>query len=654
MNPNVNDNQNSKISNTSILMILGVLLISISGIIFVSSTWKYFSVPIKSLILFGSSAFFFLFAFIPPIRKTLPLASNIFYYLGTLFFGLTGVMISGGFISKGNYYDNAKKFGIDKADEIRDMVTIHNCRVLFLLCLGIIIPIAIKYYFNRFAGDILVTFLLVNVVAVTFPSTIGINKLNFAPGIVFLMFGAIFFGVCILKNHAFENLPSINDPDYEKAKVTYTVLKVLYVIEAACNVGLAFFVSFMLEYDIEFFALNILIFIFEAIVFATTYMSYKHAYNNDFKSATFQRIVNSFTALTLIFAAALMTGYALFYEKYSEDRFFYEGRSTLVRFLFLTFLLIVEIVFEFKANTGEIDTAFVRNSGYVNGDNVKVVHLKHAFKKFNRMEFFIATIVLSLILQMVEIFDYSFDRGFFGDSEYDPTYLPFSFMIAAYFAGLAIIRKQYKYFFTSGGFVVSGFLMLIAAFSEDFLPSAGYFAFSTIFIVVASMVKSRTPRSVLLTIWLALAVFSASSLPFLTEHIMITGEKCSLGPVSYSIIYLFALLAIRYIWYYSKKTASNIQFVGMAILLGFLLLYNFDDGDILSLLTMSIITIVTLVIGVQKQSRRYVLLSSIVLAITAIYLTRDFWSNIAWWIYLFIGGLGLVGYAVFRELKKRD
>ena len=73
----------SQFSTAPILMILGVLLISISGIIFVSSKWDYFTSPVKTSILLGSSILFFLAAFIGPIRKGLPLASNIFYYLGT-------------------------------------------------------------------------------------------------------------------------------------------------------------------------------------------------------------------------------------------------------------------------------------------------------------------------------------------------------------------------------------------------------------------------------------------------------------------------------------------------------------------------------------------------------------------------------------------
>lgn len=53
-----------------------------------------------------------------------------------------------------------------------------------------------------------------------------------------------------------------------------------------------------------------------------------------------------------------------------------------------------------------------------------------------------------------------------------------------------------------------------------------------------------------------------------------------------------------------------------------------------------------------KKNRVFTIISSVAALIVLFYMTRSFWFSIAWWIYLLVAGLGLIGYAAFNEMKK--
>ena len=42
----------------------------------------------------------------------------------------------------------------------------------------------------------------------------------------------------------------------------------------------------------------------------------------------------------------------------------------------------------------------------------------------------------------------------------------------------------------------------------------------------------------------------------------------------------------------------------------------------------------------------------IIIITVALYMTKDFWLSLSWWIYLLAAGLGLILFAAVNEMKK--
>ena len=49
---------------------------------------------------------------------------------------------------------------------------------------------------------------------------------------------------------------------------------------------------------------------------------------------------------------------------------------------------------------------------------------------------------------------------------------------------------------------------------------------------------------------------------------------------------------------------------------------------------------------------RWIRISGIIIITVALYMTKDFWLSLSWWIYLLAAGLGLILFAAVNEMKK--
>ena len=103
------------------------------------------------------------------------------------------------------------------------------------------------------------------------------------------------------------------------------------------------------------------------------------------------------------------------------------------------------------------------------------------------------------------------------------------------------------------------------------------------------------------------------------------------------------------IWYDKEKIMSIIQFVLTCIILGILLLHNIAVEELANLMFLGITGIIMLIVAAFKNRKEYVIAASVTLTLLAIYLTRQFWLSIEWWVYLFAAGVVLVGIAVKKE-----
>ena len=98
-----------------------------------------------------------------------------------------------------------------------------------------------------------------------------------------------------------------------------------------------------------------------------------------------------------------------------------------------------------------------------------------------------------------------------------------------------------------------------------------------------------------------------------------------------------------------KNEMRGFKFVSITLMMVFLLLSGAIAGGIGNALILGAVGVVILVLASVYNNRAYAIMSSVVLLLLALYITRDFWFQIAWWIYLMIAGVVLVVIAVKKE-----
>lgn len=109
------------------------------------------------------------------------------------------------------------------------------------------------------------------------------------------------------------------------------------------------------------------------------------------------------------------------------------------------------------------------------------------------------------------------------------------------------------------------------------------------------------------------------------------------------------IVLLGIIWYSIYQEIRTVQFIGVCILLGVLLLNNFSVAALPNVLFLGILTFVMLVVATVLKNKRYAIASAGTLALIVLYMTRQFWMSIAWWVYLFVAGVVLVIFAIKKE-----
>ena len=116
-----------------------------------------------------------------------------------------------------------------------------------------------------------------------------------------------------------------------------------------------------------------------------------------------------------------------------------------------------------------------------------------------------------------------------------------------------------------------------------------------------------------------------------------------------SLFFGTGIVLLGMIWYDKINGIRNVQFVLTCVTLVVLLFHNIEVEELANLMFLGITGIIMLVAASIKNHREYVIASSVTLSLLAIYLTRQFWLSIAWWVYLFVAGVILVGIAIKKE-----
>ena len=66
------------------------------------------------------------------------------------------------------------------------------------------------------------------------------------------------------------------------------------------------------------------------------------------------------------------------------------------------------------------------------------------------------------------------------------------------------------------------------------------------------------------------------------------------------------------------------------------------------------IGIMTILVGYYKKKQTYFFNTGIIITITNIIYQLKIWNQIPFWLYLLLGGLSIIGFVTYKEMKKNQ
>lgn len=265
-----------------------------------------------------------------------------------------------------------------------------------------------------------------------------------------------------------------------------------------------------------------------------------------------------------------------------------------------------------------------------------------------RKEMLYIQLVFGIIMSYIQQFTYLI-AGW--NSDLNETYYPFSFALMAAMVIWMIKGKKMGNFLEEKELIFKRLVMLqmaigvnmwFASKHYDYLGMAFYLLVCLTILVIAVISCDSTVKAVWQTVALAAGELAVCNQPFLDI------------PTGYSVEWMSFLFGIGivllgFIWYDKKKDVRVVQFILTCCLLVILLLNNLFGGELGNVLILGVVSVIMLLAAAMCNHREYVIAASVTLILIALYITRDFWLNIAWWVYLFVAGVAMVGFAVKKE-----
>lgn len=231
-------------------------------------------------------------------------------------------------------------------------------------------------------------------------------------------------------------------------------------------------------------------------------------------------------------------------------------------------------------------------------------------------------------------------------------YLPFSMMLAVACLVLWKREKDSHFLRVAGLQMVTGVVMQILAvysISTDGMDFSVFlvtffFLIAIAFLTIAEHVASITGKRILATIALVNGVLAVMMMSF--DLIDIPWGYCTEWNCA---AFGLGIVLLGFIWYDEKRNVRIVQFVLTCVVLAVLLLHCLCGGELGNVLILGIVSLVILLVSAVCNHREYAIASSITLVLMVLYITREFWLSIAWWVYLFATGVVLVVLAVKKE-----
>lgn len=113
----------------------------------------------------------------------------------------------------------------------------------------------------------------------------------------------------------------------------------------------------------------------------------------------------------------------------------------------------------------------------------------------------------------------------------------------------------------------------------------------------------------------------------------------------------FFVLIDRISW--KNKVSNLLVFVSACLSLAIAGLAAMASADIVDALIIGITAFVILIVSFALKRKQWFILATVTLLVLVLYMTREFWAMIYWWIYLLLVGLILIGLAAANEISKQ-
>ncbi len=102
-----------------------------------------------------------------------------------------------------------------------------------------------------------------------------------------------------------------------------------------------------------------------------------------------------------------------------------------------------------------------------------------------------------------------------------------------------------------------------------------------------------------------------------------------------------------------EEVMWNLQTAGYVLMLVILSLDGMRTGRVEDALMLGGICLLAFVLALVKSSVRWIRIAGVWMIAEALYVTKDFWFSLSWWVYLLAAGIGLLIFAAISEKKKK-
>lgn len=270
-----------------------------------------------------------------------------------------------------------------------------------------------------------------------------------------------------------------------------------------------------------------------------------------------------------------------------------------------------------------------------------------------RVELISVVVAAAIVIPYGQLLSYWLDAfiGLFEgiDSTWSTAYDPYSIVIGAAMFALYIVKygcedmaiqwKESKILKFAGWQMVTGGVMWLASKVTSVWGMTFFLLVALDMMMVSMLFQNKVAKRVFQTFAMFSLVFAVGCQPLVDiPNNFIVEWVCFLMAMG--------IVLFRIIWYDNREALSMFYYIATCVLLGVLLLSNLASGGLGNVMILGMTGIVILVAAAMQNNKKYVVASSVTLILLVLYLTREFWLSIAWWVYLFAAGVGLVLLAV--------